>query len=85
MVAKPPTKRPLGCLFAIIGAFVGFWLAGWSFSIHVAKIRAADPKAFICGNEAIPGMLFGVVFGGLGGIVFGKVLGHFLDQSNPDA
>ena len=58
---------------------VGYGLANWSFAIHVEKVRAANPTAFICGNDAIPGMFFGLIFGALGGILFEKILSHLLD------
>ena len=84
MDAKQPVKRLTGCLFGIIGGFIGYWLAHLSFELHVQKIRAADPNRFICGNDAFPGMLLGLIFGCLGGILFGKVVAHFLNRTKGD-
>ena len=78
---KPQTQKLLGYLFGIMGAFVGFWLSICAFEIHAQKIRAADPTRFICGNDAFPVRLLGLIVGGLGGIVFGKVVGHLLNRS----
>ncbi len=76
MVEKKTTKKPLGCLLGIIGSLIGAWLGHLSFEIHAQKILAANPNRFICGNDALPGMVLGLIAGGISGMLFGKFVGR---------
>ncbi len=84
MTTKPTGTKPLGCLLGILGAVVGFRLGTLAFQLQVQKIRAENPNAFICGNGAIPGMVFGPIGGGLAGMVIGKACEYFWDRSKRD-
>ena len=84
MTTKPTRTKPLGCLLGILGALVGFRLGTLTFQLKVQKIRAENPTAFICGNGAFPGMFFGLIGGGLAGMVIGKAFEYFRDRSKRD-
>lgn len=80
MSSQAPSKKNLGCLLGILGALIGFWLGTFAFQLHVQKILAENPKAFICGNAAFPGMFFGLIGGGFSGAVIGKLLEIFFNR-----
>ena len=84
MTTKPTRNQSFGCLLGILGALVGFRLGTLTFQLEVQKIRAENPNAFICGNGALPGMFFGLIGGGLAGMVIGKTVEHLLDRSRRD-
>jgi H+/Cl- antiporter ClcA len=84
MTTNSPSRKPLGCLLGIIGALVGFWLGNLHFQLYVQKIRSENPNAAICGNGAIAGMFFGLIGGGLAGMVIGKTVEYFRNRSKRD-
>ena len=58
----------------LIGVGVGLYLAMAAFNREVESQWAQAPGETVCGNGAIPFHFFGLVGGGLGGIVAGRAV-----------
>lgn len=84
MSSGKSNRQPFGCLLAVFGALIGLWLAQLAFRLEVQKIRARNPNAFICGNNAFPGMILGLMGGTLIGLVIGKTVEYLLSRSKDE-
>ena len=58
----------------LIGVAVGLYLSMAAFNREVESQSARAPGETVCGNGAIPFLFFGLVGGGLGGIVAGRAV-----------
>jgi hypothetical protein len=58
----------------LIGVGVGLYLSMAAFNREVEAQLAQHPGEDVCGNPAIPFLFFGLIGGGLGGIVAGRAV-----------
>jgi hypothetical protein len=63
-----------GAPMPLIGVGVGLYLSMAAFSREVESQLAQAPGEPLCGNGAIPFLFFGLIGGGLGGIVAGRAI-----------
>lgn len=75
---KSTREEKMGCLFGLIGIFVGLMYNNWSFVENVRELRAADPDAEICGLPYIAGMLGAMLIGCFAGAFVGMVISRLV-------
>lgn len=76
MLKKSPREERFGCLFGLVGGFIGFLIGARMHSAEIEAIRAREPDAVIDFLPVLP--CIGMFFGGLLAALIGMVVSRML-------